>query len=375
MLDIIDKNCKTALSEQVSDKLIHEIRSGKIKPGKRMPGERQLAERFWISRGTVIEALDLLESQNYIERIPARGTFVADDVNHELSVIKIAFPFPEASISLTAIGSIENWAMVSEAYRGMIEEARKHNAEISFIHFEEASNDIQFSRQLRRLESADGAIFAGYQLAKLRQCLVNNGKYCALMGYPPEIEPDMITVANDLPRSAAELAAFARNKNYKRLRIISELNDITRQAVKKTVEEKLKVMRQAFEQTGIETNPDWCYIVDSTKPEDFIRVFADNDFELGSGTDIIYCSNANIVPAFYRYCFDNDIKLGKDISAFGYASGMTFTNLMPTFTYSKINNFEIGRRACVLCIEAIRSGRHSSRLELVKNTLIEGESV
>ena len=374
MLDVIDKNCKTALSAQVSEKLIHDIRTGKIKPGRRMPGERRLAERFGISRGTVIEALDLLESQNYIERIPAKGTFVADDVNHELSVVKIAFPFPEASISPTSLGHMENWGAVSEAYRGMIEEASCQNAEISFMHFEEAASEVQLSRQLRRLENIDGAIFIGHQLSQLQQCLIKNGKYCVSIGAPREMEFDTI-VTGDLKHAFSELAALAKSKNYKRLRVISELNDSTNKLDRVGLETKSRILLEAFGQTGIKTSPDWCYNIDHAVTENFANLFANNNFDLKNGTDIIYCSNTHSVPAFYRYCFDNNIKLGKGIGAFGYASGITFTNLMPSFTYSKINHFEMGRRACAGCIAAIRTGKRLDHIELVKNTLIKGESV
>lgn len=374
MLDVIDKNCKTALSTQVSEKLIHDIRSGNIMPGKRMPGERRLAERFGISRGTVIEALDLLENQNYIERIPAKGTFVADDVNHELSVIKIAFPFPEASISPTSLEHMENWSAVSEAYRGMIEEASSKNAEISFMHFEEAASEVQLFRQLRRLESMDGAVFIGHQLSQLQQILVKNGKSCVTIGTARETGFDSI-ITSDFKYSFAELAAFAKNKKYKRLRVISELSDSINKIDQIGLETKLEIVLKAFEQAGIETCPDFCHNIDFTVPQNFTNLFDDNNFDIKNGTDIIYCSNTYIVPHFYRYCFDNGIKLGKGIGAFGYASGITFTNLMPAFTYSKINHFEMGRRACAGCITAIRTGKRLNHIELVKNTLIKGESV
>lgn len=375
MLDIIDKNCKTALSTQVSEKLIHEIRSGKLKPGKRMPGERRLAERFGISRGTVIEALDLLESQNYIERVPAKGTFVSEDVNHELSVVKIAFPFPEVSIMPSTLGSMENWTITSETYRGMIAEAREQNAEISFMHFEEASTDLQLSRQLRRLENVDGAIFIGHQLLKLRQGLVKGGKFCVLYASPSEMEPDKIVVMNDLEYGFAKLGALAKKKNYKKLRVITEKNDITRETVKKVTLEKLRIIFQAFEQAGIQTNPDWHYSFDRKDPEGFSRLLSDNDFDLKNGSDVLYYVNTDTVPQFYRYCLENGIKPGKDIGIFGCASGATFSNLTPPFTYSKTDNFEVGRRACALCIEAIRSGEHSNHIEMVKTILVKGESV
>ncbi|MDD5598472.1 MAG: GntR family transcriptional regulator, partial [Victivallaceae bacterium] len=213
MLDVIDRNCKTALSAQVSERLIQDIRSGRIKPGKRMPGERQLAQRFGISRGTVIEALNLLESQNYIERVPAKGTFVADDVNHELSMVKIAFPFPEASISPSTLGPLENWGIVSEVYRGMIDEAGRQNAEISFLHFDEAVTEIQLARQLRRLDNIDAAIFIGYQLSRLQQALRKDMKICVSIDSAPVAVDEEIIITDNLRGGFEDMAAFARSRN------------------------------------------------------------------------------------------------------------------------------------------------------------------
>ena len=366
MLDLIDKNCKTALSAQVSVKLINDIRSGMIKPGKRMPGERRLAERFGISRGTVIEALDLLEGQNYIERIPAKGTFVADDVNHELSVIKIAIPFPEASISPASLGGMRNWETVSKVYSGLIEIGRSQNAEISFIHFEEAATEIQFSRQLRRLENIDAAVFIGSQLKQLRQHLVKNGKFC--VSIKPSFEKSTHTViTSDFEYTFTQLAVLAKKQKYKRLRVISKKGDTSHDIAHE------KILLKAFEQVGIESSHDWCYHIDDANSQSLAETFA--NFDLKGGNDIVYCPTILFVPVFYRYCFDNNIKLGSDIGVFGHAGGMTFDNLMPSFTYSKINRFEMGRRACEMCIEAVRNDKRSAHLEVVKSILIRGESV
>ena len=374
MLDTIDKNCKTALSEQVSKKLIAEIRSGKIKPGRRMPGERRLAERFGISRGTVIEALDLLESQNYIERIPAKGTFVADDINHELSLVKIAFPFPEESISPTSLGSMENWGTASDVYRGMIEEASKQNAEISFMHFEEAQTDVKLARQIRRLDNFNAAIFIGHQLGELRRQLTKNGKFCVTISSPSGIDGNPV-VNSDLKQAFNELAVLAKSKKYKRLKIISENNENANIIDQERLEKKIEMLLSAFSANGIQTNPTWCYSIDSTATENLEKLFTTNCFNLVNGSDIIFYAATNSVPAFYRYCFDNNVKLGKDIGVFGYANGATFTNLIPSFTYCKINHFEIGRRACAKCINAVRTGNIVNDLELIKNSLVIGESV
>ncbi len=46
--------------------------------GTLAPSERELVERFGVARMTVRQALDALVSEGLLERVPGRGTFVAD---------------------------------------------------------------------------------------------------------------------------------------------------------------------------------------------------------------------------------------------------------------------------------------------------------
>jgi len=371
MLSFIEKDSAVNLPYQIRDLIVERIKKGYYAPRKKLDSIRRLSDELQVSRVTVIEALKLLEHENYIQRIPAKGTFVSDDINHELSVVRIAFPFPEVSILPATLGNTENWAMVSDSYRGMVEEARKQNAEISFMHFEEVTSEFQLSRQLRRLENIDGAIFIGHQLLRLQEALLQSRKFCISIASSLESRADTI-VTSDVKHAFSELAAYAKGKNYKRLKILS---GIPQSIDQKRFEKKIELLTQSFEEVKITTSRNWHYCINPNEREKFSDIIASNDFNFKGGTDIVYISTSDMVPEFYRYCFDRKFKLGQDIGAFGYASGATFANLMPVFTYSKINNFEIGRRACAKCIEAIRSGKHLNHIELVPNVLVKGETV
>ena len=60
------------------DKLISEFSSGTLRTGDRLGSERDLARELRISRTTLRQALDVLENEGYIRRVPGRGggTFV-----------------------------------------------------------------------------------------------------------------------------------------------------------------------------------------------------------------------------------------------------------------------------------------------------------
>ncbi len=371
MQEVIDKESKTALSVQVSEKLIKEIRRGVFRPGKRMPGERMLAEQFGASRGTIIEALDLLEKQNYIERVPAKGTFIAEDVNHELSTVRIIFPFPEASLSPDAIGSMENWGAVSEVYRGMVTEAKEQQAEIAFQHFEDTDNVIQLRRQLRHMEEFDGAIFIGHQLTGLRSATVRKDKYCVAIA-PAGDDPDNIsaTVAREYATVFDAMAAHLAERGYRRLRVLDVFAARRNPFENEQEAIKLQTMRAAAARHGLEADPAWIYSADGLDINDLSRFIAGSGWDMTSRTDAIFCVYTEGVSLLYKYCMENNIVPGRNVGAFGYSSGATFSNLLPEFTYCKIDHFNIGRTACRLVIDAVRAGNRSPRHESIPSKLI-----
>jgi GntR family transcriptional regulator len=63
----------------VRDRLLQDIATGALAPGERLGGERDLAERLGVSRSTLRQALDALETAGAVRRAAGRtgGTFVA----------------------------------------------------------------------------------------------------------------------------------------------------------------------------------------------------------------------------------------------------------------------------------------------------------
>lgn len=70
-------NRPTPLYHQLRELLIEQIESGEWEPGHQLPTEKELSGEFGVSRATVRQAMQLLETQGLIERYPGRGTFVA----------------------------------------------------------------------------------------------------------------------------------------------------------------------------------------------------------------------------------------------------------------------------------------------------------
>ena len=66
----------TRAVRQLADQLFARILSEGYPPGTRLPPERQMAEEFAVSRNTVRQALDLLETHEVIARRAGSGSFV-----------------------------------------------------------------------------------------------------------------------------------------------------------------------------------------------------------------------------------------------------------------------------------------------------------
>ena len=80
----------------VADQLREAILEGAYGHGRRLPAERQLAKAFTVSRGTVREALRLLQEDRLVERRVGSGTFVthagaasAEDVAEIISPLEL----------------------------------------------------------------------------------------------------------------------------------------------------------------------------------------------------------------------------------------------------------------------------------------------
>lgn len=80
----IDKSDDVPVYLQVTNAIIHQIRSGRLRKGLKLPGSRRLAGLLAINRMTVVTAYNELQAQGWIDQQPRKGSFVRD----ELPVLK-----------------------------------------------------------------------------------------------------------------------------------------------------------------------------------------------------------------------------------------------------------------------------------------------
>ncbi|TCL70878.1 DNA-binding FadR family transcriptional regulator [Hydrogenispora ethanolica] len=70
---------KTVLSQEISENLRELISDKKLKPGDKLPNEIELSRMMGVSRSTVREAIKALASNNILEVVRGKGTFVCQE--------------------------------------------------------------------------------------------------------------------------------------------------------------------------------------------------------------------------------------------------------------------------------------------------------
>jgi GntR family transcriptional regulator len=73
----IDRTSPLPLYFQLARLLTEDIVRGRLSPGERLTSEPDIGDQFGVSRATVRQALQRLESEGLIQRIKGRGTFVS----------------------------------------------------------------------------------------------------------------------------------------------------------------------------------------------------------------------------------------------------------------------------------------------------------
>lgn len=76
----IDKKSSIPVYQQIANRLVGLIREGIIRPGSALPGSREMAELLQLHRKTIVAAYEELNAQDWIESIPRKGVFVAQNL-------------------------------------------------------------------------------------------------------------------------------------------------------------------------------------------------------------------------------------------------------------------------------------------------------
>ena len=79
----LDSTSSTPLYQQLTEKIRSAVLSGRLKPNQKLPSSRSLAKSLTISRSTVTQSYEQLESEGYLETRRGAGTYVCHQIPDE----------------------------------------------------------------------------------------------------------------------------------------------------------------------------------------------------------------------------------------------------------------------------------------------------
>jgi len=370
MQALTGQNSRELLPELIKDQILSDIHSGKLRPGDRLPGDRALAKANGWGRGSVIEALKLLEQGKYVERLPGRGTFVTEDVHQTISNIRLIMPFPEPMISRKTMDA-ENFSICMTVFQGMVSYAGKNNAQVLFQHFKEPENSLELQRQFELVKEFDGAVFIGQELKSLRSKLVANhflvGRFPAANIAPSEFEH---LVCSSYLLGIKKMADYLRSRNYKKIAIVTGGDNLT---YSDNESNKIKMLREYINVAdkcifNIPTAEKYKGLTAGVLEKTITKEFCE-EFE------IIICFNTEAISHIYRRLFDLRLIPGVDIDLIAKCSARIVENIIPSMTHVEIPNFTIGEQLCKNLIDEIK-GKTSNKvfMELEPELIINQSS-
>jgi len=142
MVKIFRKARQNRIFQDVVEQVQDAILDGRLKPGDRLPAERELCETFGTSRGTLREALRVLEQKGLVEiRLGVGGGAVVKDANADAISDNLAMLIRSQKVSLDHLaefredveGTVTGLAALRarkkdlDLLRSLLEEARKYH--------------------------------------------------------------------------------------------------------------------------------------------------------------------------------------------------------------------------------------------------------
>ena len=359
MIEELRRDEAMPLPDQISSIIRSRIESGEYQPGKRLGTIRQFAKDFDVSTVTVVKALDILEEETLIERVPVKGVFVTDRLKPEKKQLNACFAFPEKEMAPEVVGN-ENWGLNYELLRGLFAGAQKYKTNIQFTYFADEPDPALLEKQKASLRKFDFVIFPNNtQLAELREASGPERLTCYLNNtIDPSFSSAAVKVDYDRPDARKRLFSYYMETGCRSAAaLVSDKSSIDRGTdfLSRITDAGIEPERAAlWKVKGNDPNP-----LETIK--DFLR----------RKPEFIFVDYTQFMPLVFEAAFELGMTPGKDFIVTGIASGMAYNGLFPRFSYFRIPRYEMGLQLMQCADEIIRSGRKTGIIPELKVKFIE----
>lgn len=316
------------------------INSGELAPGEKLLGERAIASKYSVSRWTVVEALKLLEQENYIKRIDRRGAFVNDLSAEKSRLLNVIYALPEGPISEENLG-FSGWQRHHEIQTGLMSGMREFGLNLQLV------DPTQFTLDAAEemFAKADGVIFWDTIQERLLKRLTRRSVNCIVMA-PKSIITGFSSVGYGREEGIKMVSDFILERKYKSVGFL----------VGSSFAERAAKIKMNLEISGVKTAPEWIYpLGDCSINEGYKILRSSLDKDLKSLPELLYCDQMIYPIPLLRLIYERGWILGKDIKIMSYTCRHAIANISSDLTYVRIPYFEMGFEACKL-IKKLHNG-------------------
>jgi LacI family transcriptional regulator len=213
----------------------------------------------------------------------------------------------------------------------------------------------------------DGIMYiAGH--CRVINCFPDNFSIPAMVVYAISKSPKFTSVVLDDEKGGYDLTRYLISKGHRKIGLIAGAADNLH-----TQKRSLGYQRALFEEQ-ILFNPDWIRYGNWKREAGYEEAKTLVD----AGVTAIFCMNDVMAAGVYDYLYENDIKIGKDISVVGYDNREISEYLRPHLTTNDLKLREIGRKSAEIALGMIEDGEAGVvNPEIVKMpcTVVERDSV
>lgn len=344
------KDGSALLPRQISDTIRERIFSGEYAPGKKLPPIRKFAEDFSVCPVTILKALEILEEEQLIERIPVRGIFVSERVKLPTKTLNACFAFPETE-RMQENPSQESWGLNSELYRGLFTASQNLGINFRFACFKEHAGKALFRSQICALQEYDFVIFPGYQLPELQKASAEERLTFSLT-HPGITLPSSKVIPVDYDRKDADeqLLEFFRGTGCQRAAAVS-IADYPVPRADTFLQNVRKIGK------NVAGDGKFCLARDEKNPaEKLKKMFSEWK------PDFVFCDFTDMIGYLYEAALGQYLKIGRDVIFCGIGSGLLFQGMFPRMNYFKIPRYEMGCGIIIQAEKAIREHRMTVQL-------------
>ena len=326
----------TLKKEKVYQSLRQDILGGKYQPGFKLPKELDFSKELGVAKITLRSALEKLENDGLVERVPGKGTFISKDNTSNKILVLIS--------QLSGIQLPQNYILPG------IEAAateQKFETEICFIEY---LRKLSFGDALKMLKDKNlrGAILIGTtcqpddpEVMMLRK--LNIPAIIPYSNYEARLNGLPLMYASHRQAMRASLEYLAGHGHHCVKLISSKINNFRGW--------KLGELPGLFRELGLAAGGKIIYHAENLV-KDEIRAAVDAILADGQWPTAIQCFSDFYAIEVMDYLHKKGIRIPQDIAVMGYCGYPGGTFLKPSLSTIDFNYSGIGRAAVKILLES-----------------------